>query len=109
MPLVLDPEAVPEPVLRELHRSLSDDLAETLELVRNPRGTVRDPASLATAEDLIASARALLGRPGPRGRTELAAEANLAYATMLAAIDLVKSHTDVPWVPKARPNTPSPP
>ena len=59
MPLVLDPEAVPEAVLRELHRSLSDDLAETLELVRNPRGTVRDPASLATAERLDR------GRPRP--------------------------------------------
>jgi len=102
MALVLDPEALPEPILRELHRSLSDDLTETLELVRDPPGAVRDPASLSTAEELIASAQALLERPGPRTRSELAAEANLAYATMLAAIDLVKSHTDVPRVPRAR-------
>jgi hypothetical protein len=102
MPLVLDPEALPESVLRELHRSLSEDLAETLEFVRHPRGTVRDPASLVTAEDLLASTRAVIGRAGPRSQSELAAEVNLTYATMLAAIDLVKSHTDVSTVPRKR-------
>ncbi|MGA8276283.1 MAG: hypothetical protein WB789_09180 [Thermoplasmata archaeon] len=107
MPLVLDPEALPEAVLRELHRSLSEDLGETLELVRHPRGRVRDPASLTTAEGLIESARAVIGRPGSRSRAELASESNLAYATMLAAIDLVKSHTDVPTVPRER--APGPP
>jgi len=106
MPLVLDPDSLPEAVLRELHRSLSMDLAETLELVRHPSGAVRDPASLATADDLVRSVLAQLERPGPRGRSELATEANLAYATLLATIDLVKSHTDVPTVPRARPSTP---
>jgi hypothetical protein len=105
MPLVLDPETIPETILHELLSSLSRDLAETLELVRHPRGTVQDPASLATADDLIQSALVQLERPGPRSRAELAAEANLAYATMLAAIDLVKSHTDVPTVPRARSST----
>jgi hypothetical protein len=103
VPLVLDPESLPEAVLRSLHQTLSDDLAETLELVQHPRGAVRDPSSLATAEDLIASARGVFARPGARTVAELAAEANLAYATMLAAIDLVKSHTDVPRVPPPRP------
>jgi hypothetical protein len=103
MPLVLDPASVPEAVLRELHRSLGEDLAETLELVRHPRGTVLDPASLATAEDLVQSTRAVLAAPGPRDRAQWAAEANLAYAALLATIDLVKSHTDVPYVPRARP------
>lgn len=107
MPLLLDPGSLPEPVLRELHRSLADDLAETLELVRHPRGPVRDPASLWTAEELVISARTVLGRAGSRSRGELVSEANLAYATLLAAIDLVKSHTDVPRVPQAR--NPSPP
>jgi hypothetical protein len=106
MPLVLDPDRIPEPVLRELHRSLSDSLAETLELVEHPRGPVLDPASLSTAKELIASTQAVLVRPGERSRGELAAEANLAYATMVAAIDLVKSHTDVPTVPRSRSPTP---
>ncbi|MCI4373889.1 MAG: hypothetical protein L3K02_09675 [Thermoplasmata archaeon] len=102
MPLVQDPEALPESILRELHQSLATDLIETLELVRHPHGAVLDPASLTTAEELIQSARAVLDRAGPRSRAEWAAEANLAYATMLAAIDLVKSHTDVPTVPRSR-------
>jgi hypothetical protein len=102
MPLVLDPDAIPEPVLRELHRSLLEDLSETLEFVRHPRGAVRDPASLAAAEDLLLASQAVVARTGPRGKPELATEANLAYAAMLAAIDLVKSHTDVPIVPRGR-------
>jgi hypothetical protein len=106
MPLVLDPDALSEAVLRELHRSVANDLAETLDLVLHPRGPVRDPASLAAAEDLVRSATAVISRPGARGRAELAAEANLAYAAMLATIDLVKSHTDVPLVPRARPAAP---
>jgi hypothetical protein len=107
MPLVIDPESIPEPVLRELHRSLSEDLTETLEFVLHPRGAVIDPASLSTAEGLIQSARAVLGRPGTRDRIALAEEANLAYAVLLAAIDLVKSHTDLPIVPRGK--APSPP
>jgi hypothetical protein len=102
MPLVLDPETLPEPVLRELHRSLTTDLEEIVDLIHHPRGVVLDPASLSTAEELIQTARAVFARPGPRSRSELAAEANLAYAAMLAAIDLVKSHTDVPTVPRDR-------
>jgi hypothetical protein len=30
------------------------------------------------------------------------AEVNLAYSTMVSVIDLVKSHTDVPRVPRNR-------
>jgi hypothetical protein len=102
VPLVLDPDSLPGPVLKELHQSLADGLLEVLELIHHPRGPVLDPASLTTAEELVGSARAVLDRPGPRTPSELAAEANLAYAAMLAAIDLVKSHTDVPIVPRAK-------
>jgi hypothetical protein len=102
MPLVLDPSAIPEPILQALHRSLAADLAETLDFVRHPRGGVRDPASLAAAEDLLVSAHAVLASVRPRGPADWAAEANLAYASMLAAIDLVKSHTEVPRVPQGR-------
>ncbi|HTP55945.1 MAG TPA: hypothetical protein VML53_04665 [Thermoplasmata archaeon] len=102
MPLVLDPAALPEPTLAELRRSLIADLAETAEWVDSPQARVLDPASLETARELLRSARALLGREGPRSPATLADEANLAYAVMLAAIDLVKSHTEMPRVPRGK-------
>jgi hypothetical protein len=103
MPLVLEPEKLPNEVLVELRRSLREELAETLDLVANPRGRVLDPASLETARGLVEAALAVLDRPGERDARTLGREANLAYATMLAAIDLVKMHTDVPRVPPPRP------
>jgi hypothetical protein len=99
---VLDPEHFSEAMLRELARSLRADLAEAVELVAEPGGAVRDPASLETARELGRAALATIDRPGDRTRSEHAADANLAYATMLAVIDLVKSHTDVPRVPRPR-------
>jgi hypothetical protein len=102
MALVQEWDRLPEPVLEELVKSLRTDLDEVTEMVRAPRGRVLDPASLQTAEELIVSALAVLDRAGPRSRADRAAEANLAYATMLAVIDLVKSHTDVPRVPPPR-------
>ncbi len=107
MPLVLDPDRVPEPLLKELLRSLRNDLAETENLIRNPPGRVLDPASLATADDLLRSVRVLLDRVRGADPADLAAQSNLAYATLLAVIDLVKSHTDVPKVPPPRPAKPS--
>jgi hypothetical protein len=104
MPIVLDPANLPPGTLRELLDGLKADLKEVLDhAVRQPRGKVIDPASLATAEELVRSAIALLDRPGTRDRATLAAEANLAYAVLLATIDLVKSHTDVPRVPRGPP------
>jgi len=87
--------------------SLRQDLAETEEFVRNPGGKVLDPASLLTAHELLLSAREILARPGRQDRDALAKDANLAYAVLLAAIDLVKSHTDLPKVPPPRPAKPS--
>jgi len=102
MPLVFDPDRYSERSLAELVRSLRQDLVEVEELTAHPHGRVLDPASLETARDLVQSALAVTGRAGTRSRAELAADANLAYATMLAVIDLVKSHTEVPRVPRAR-------
>ncbi len=102
MPLVLDPERIPLPVLAELLRSLRQDLEETAEIVHPPAERVRDPASLATAAELLESARALLARPSDAGPKEVALRANLAYAVLIAVIDLVKSHTDYPKVPRSR-------
>jgi hypothetical protein len=102
VPLVLDPEKLPRDVLEELRRTLREDLAETLDAILYPPGAVRDPTSLETAQALVQAAMAVLDRPGARDPKALAEEANLAYATMLAAIDLLKSHTDVPRVPPPR-------
>ncbi len=103
MPLVLDPARHSEATLRELVTGLRADLAETLEYVRSPRGPVRNPAGLEAAEDLLRSALAAVDAPASTDRADLARRANLAYAAMVAAIDLVKSHTDVPRVPARRP------
>jgi hypothetical protein len=103
MPLVLDPTKLPRGTLEELLHTLRADLDETMEMVLHPRGAVIDASSLETARELLGSAMAVLDRLGDRSADELAGEANLAYATLLATIDLVKSHTDVPRVPPPRP------
>lgn len=107
MPLVLEGSELPEATLRQLCTGLKTDLAELEEMVSNPRGGVRDPASLRTATELLHSARSALGSD-PSDRAELAAQANLAYAVMLAVIDLVKSHTVGPTVPRRSAPEPSP-
>jgi hypothetical protein len=100
MPLVLDPNSLAPEVLVELRRSLRDDLAETRRMVEEPRGKVLDPASLATASELLTATLVRLELPPPESASALASDVNLAYATLLAVIDLVKSHTDVPKVPR---------
>jgi hypothetical protein len=107
VPLVLDPSSLGADRLQALVRELREALAETRELVEHPRGAVRDPASLECARELLDAALART-RPDASDPVELAASANLAYAAMLAAIDLVKSHTDVPRVPRARGAGPRP-
>ena len=104
MALVRDLDRYPEAALTELVTNLRNDLAEVGELVRHPRGAVVDPASLVSAEELVEATLAVLDRPGPRDRAERAREANLAYAAMVTAIDLVKSHTEGPKVPQRRPS-----
>ncbi len=103
MPLILSPAAHSRAALAEISLQLTTDLLETREMVAHPRGAVRDPASLGTATELIDAAVERIRRGSGGSRDELAANANLAYATLLAAIDLVKSHTDVPRVPARRP------
>lgn len=102
MPLVLDPDRLPPGMLEDLCRELREGLSETLESILNPRGRVLDATSLDTAAELVRASMAILDRPGARSATGLGEEANLAYAATLAAIDLVKTHTDVPRVPAPR-------
>lgn len=107
-PLVLDPTSLPLATLRELRRSLRDDLVATRELVEHPGGTVHDPSSIETASELLRSTLVRLDAPAPRTAEALSADVNLAYATLLAVIDLVKSHTNVPRVPRSRVKNESP-
>ena len=102
MPIVGEPEKLAIPVLRALVARLSEDLHETLDLVERPAAAVRDPASLETAADLIRATLAIIGREDPQDAVKLGADANLAYASLLAAIDLLKSHTELPRVPVRR-------
>lgn len=102
MPLVLDPTSLPIGSLRELRRSLREDLVAAQELVDRPGGTVRDPASIETASELLRSTLVRLDAPAPRTAGALSADVNLAYASLLAVIDLVKSHTEVSRVPRKR-------
>ena len=102
MPLVLEPEKFPRQVLEGLREELREGLVETLDFVQHPKGPVRDRASLETAEELVRAAMGVLILPGTRDLAGLGSEINLAYATTLAAIDLVKSHADVPKVPAPR-------
>ena len=100
MSLVPPDSRVPDATLRELYDSLVADLPGLASMVLEPKGAVRDPASLATALELLDSARAVVDGPAPSDRAELLRRTNLAYAVLLAVIDLVKSHTDVPRVPQ---------
>lgn len=102
MPLVLDPTSLPLSSLRELRRSLRDDLVAAQDLVDRPGGAVRDPASLETASELLRWTLVRLDSPAPHTAGALGADVNLAYAALLAVIDLVKSHTEVPRVPRKR-------
>ena len=101
MALVAESNEVSLATLQELFVALRTDLDDLEEMVAHPRGAVLDPASLRTASELLQSARALLRGTVPSDRGELARRSNLAYAVLRAVIDLVKSHTDVPRVPRA--------
>ena len=76
-----------------------ETLAEMRTALADPSRPVRDPASLVTARELIDATLARVSGKGTRRRDELAANVNLSYATMVAVIDLVKSHTDGPRIP----------
>jgi hypothetical protein len=107
--LVSEPDRLPRSVLEELVRSMRAELEEVEEMVTHPRGNVLDPESLRTAQELLEATRRMMDRAGPRTPTELADEANLAYAAVLSILDLVKSHTDVPKVPLPRKSLPAEP
>ena len=107
MPLLPDRIAVPLETLQAMHAEMREELTGLLEEIRHPPARVRDPASLLTAEELLRSTMAILTRPGSRPAAEIGDEINLGYGVLIATIDLLKSHTDVPRVPQHRPDPPS--
>jgi hypothetical protein len=89
-----------------MRAEMKEELTGLLEEVRSPHSRVLDPASLWTAEELVRSALAILDRPESGNAPELASEINLGYGVLIATIDLLKSHTDVPRVPRHREDPP---
>ena len=104
MPLVLDAETYSPEMLRELLDQQREGLREILPRLEVVPEGYRDPSSLRAASDLVAGAlRAVELLDGPDAdRSELAAAVNLAYAAMVVAIDLMKTHSGGPIVPKGR-------
>ncbi|HTT73140.1 MAG TPA: hypothetical protein VMG99_03185 [Thermoplasmata archaeon] len=107
VPLILDPDAYEAAALAALRDRMLEGLAEVEAGLAAPRGNVLDPAGIELARELVRAARAAVGKPGASDRARRAAEVNLAYAAMLAAIDLQKCHTDVPRVPSPRKGSPA--
>ena len=106
MPLILQPEEYSERVLADLVREFAESLGEMRGLIDAPPGKVVEPAGLAAARDLLEAALVRMDPVAEGDRARLAAQVNLGYASMIAVIDLVKSHTDVPRVPRPRPVAP---
>lgn len=103
MPLDPDPSSLSEADLRILQEGLRAKLVSTAVLVRHVGAALHEPKALETASELLRSTLAFLERPGPRTRDELVREVSLSNATLLAVIDLVKSHADTPKARTARP------
>jgi hypothetical protein len=102
VPLILDASGYRRSALVQLAKEMEDGLVELRPMADTPKARVLDPTSLLTARELVDATLAVLRRPGERTDAELAADANLGYVATLAVLDLVKSHTDVPRVPRPR-------
>jgi len=100
VPLVFDPERYSPEELGKLVDEFVQTLVELREGLPSPSPHVLDPASIVTARELIDAALAAMRDPLAVANSQRAANANLGYATMVAVIDLVKSHTDRPRVPR---------
>ena len=101
MPLILDPHRLPEATVRTMARELSSGLEEVRDSLAD-RGPAKDPLGIVTASDLLAAA-IQLGRATEGAPIALtAAVVNIQYETLIAAIDLIKTHYGLPTVPRGR-------
>ncbi|MGA8542103.1 MAG: hypothetical protein WB947_00955 [Thermoplasmata archaeon] len=105
MPLILDPARYDRATLSRLAEEMILGLEELRPSILSPKARVIDPESLRTARETLEAALEILRRPGERSDEELVLDANLGYATTLALVDLVKSHTELPRVPAPRKGT----
>jgi hypothetical protein len=97
MPLIVEPGGYSRESLLALLRETREGLDETLGNLDAWPHAVIDPLSFRTARDLLVDARALgedLGAQASQDR--LARVINVQYDVVLAAIDLMKSHSAVP-------------
>jgi hypothetical protein len=105
MPLLLDPASRTEEELREMLKAGREEFREfVVGLTTEPPGPVKEPLSLLTAADLLRDVVTLserVDRPGADPRV-LTAMVNVQYDALLCAIDLMKSHVEMPAVPRAR-------
>lgn len=104
MPLILDAGTHPIERLREMLRENQADFRETLAALDHPPGPVLDPMGLKNAGDLVRGVMALgdaIDRPEAEPKL-LAAMVNVQYETLVASIDLMKAHVDIPKVPRSR-------
>ena len=99
----LDPSSLSDEALGVQHRDLPASLVATNLLVRHLATALADPARLNPAAELLRSTLSIVEAPGSRIREQVLREVNLADATLLAVIDLVNAHTDVPRGPRKRP------
>ena len=104
MALIVDPSSWTRPKLLDLLAEHRDGLLETLGNLDAWPHPVVDPASFRTARDLLSDALALgEGLPENAPVALLARTVNVQYDAMLAAIDLMKSHSALASrVPRAR-------
>ncbi|MCI4319664.1 MAG: hypothetical protein L3J87_01710 [Thermoplasmata archaeon] len=109
MPLIEEPDLWTTERLRPLLANFHEELVELAEMLREPpRRPPLDPLGLLTAQGLAAAAAdlALLAQAeGLPPRIQVAA-VNVAYEATVASIDLMKSHTAGPKVPRPAPTAP---
>jgi hypothetical protein len=99
VPLLLDPRRLPEATVRTMAKELAGELEEILESLSD-RGKPRDPWGVVTAADLLTAAIEL-GRATEGAPVALtAAVVNVQYETLIAAVDLIKTHYGLPTVPR---------
>ena len=117
MSIVKDPTRWDSDRLASLIREQSELLRQLSREMREQGGAWRDPGSRLTAEELVEDVLRLgvgaLARGSDRAdpTAHLGDIANVQYGAMLAAIDLLKSHVDLPKVPRrpsAGPPSPAP-
>ena len=102
MPLILDPAVLPLPELRKMSREMTEGLTGLAEWAADPKLPAREPLGVRAGAELFRAAAALGASAEEPSATapQVTAIVNAQYEAMIAGIDLVKMHSDLPKVPK---------